>query len=159
MSIATKLGRMVTYNEGFSPELSHNHLGTWSTVITWQTKTIPYGPPYEGVLPRKSIDPLITWSYEIKWQTKTIISPLPQTYDHQTLQGGDCNEELPLIRSHDLLITGMASIDKFTQIFELEVTWGHFKLKHYSTITMIRVTKLVSVMAYYKELSHDHLGT
>ena len=43
MSISTKLGRIVTYHEGFSQELSHNHLNAWSNVITLQTKTIPYG--------------------------------------------------------------------------------------------------------------------
>ena len=38
--IATKLGRMITYLDGFLPEKSHNPLIMWSCNITWQTKII-----------------------------------------------------------------------------------------------------------------------
>ena len=40
MPMATKLGRMVNYCEGFSPVKSHDPFGTWSCEITWQTKTL-----------------------------------------------------------------------------------------------------------------------
>ena len=40
MSIATKLGKMVTYDERLLPIKSHDLLITWSCEITWQTKNI-----------------------------------------------------------------------------------------------------------------------
>ena len=40
MPMATKLDRVVNYHEEFLPIKSHDPLITWSSVITWQTKTI-----------------------------------------------------------------------------------------------------------------------
>ena len=38
--LATELGRMVTYLEGFLTIKSHNALVIWSYKVTWQTKII-----------------------------------------------------------------------------------------------------------------------
>ena len=40
MPMATKLGRLVTYYEGFPPIISHDFLITWSCRITRQTELI-----------------------------------------------------------------------------------------------------------------------
>ena len=44
-SMATKLGRMVTYLEGLLSIKAHGALTTWYYKITWQTKTIISLPP------------------------------------------------------------------------------------------------------------------
>ena len=77
MSMATKLGRIVTFHEGIPLRKSHDPLTTWSCEITWQTKNIftttkPMATKLgsvmtylEGLLPIKSYDFLIIWLYEI----------------------------------------------------------------------------------------------
>ena len=77
LSVATELGRMVTYI-----------LITWTCKVTWQTKRISTNTVTAAIkldrmnfgwlLPIKSHDPLITWSCQITWLTKTITYPPPQ---------------------------------------------------------------------------------
>ena len=100
----TKLGRMVTYLDGFLPVKSHDALVTWSYRIMWQTKIRSHGLArscenkkyiftttifmatklgrmvtyLDYLLPTKSNDHIITCFCEITWQTNTILSPLPQ---------------------------------------------------------------------------------
>ena len=54
--MATKLCRMVTYNEDFSPIKSHDTLKSWSLNITWQVKMI-----VSPVLPRLWSPNLAGW--------------------------------------------------------------------------------------------------
>ena len=99
MSMATKLGRIVTFHEGIPLRKSHDPLTTWSCEITWQTKNIftttkPMATKLgsvmtylEGLLPIKSYDFLIIWLYEIMWQTRN--HPYYDGYSHQTWEVGD----------------------------------------------------------------------
>ena len=40
MSMSTKLGRVVTYNEELPPKKSHDYLITWSFEVMWQMKKV-----------------------------------------------------------------------------------------------------------------------
>ena len=67
MSMATKLRRVVTYQEGFSLIKLNNPLITWSLIspqppmVTALGRMVTY---VEGLLPTKSHEPLITCSYK-----------------------------------------------------------------------------------------------
>ena len=85
-SVATKLGRMVTYHDGPPPIESSDHLIMWPCKITWQTKnisttTVPMATKLgreviylKGLLPINSHGSWVTWSCKITWQFKNIIS-------------------------------------------------------------------------------------
>ena len=116
MPMTTKLGRVVTYHEGFPSIKSHDPLVVWSCKITWQTKFMLTPPPEQlwtpklagcrsqvtltSCYPIKSHNPLNTWSCDITWQAKTIISSLSQCLwsrnaqcpDHVVLQSHLTNE-------------------------------------------------------------------
>ena len=89
MPIATKLGRVVTFNEELPSIKSENPLIMWSCNFSWQIKyaisPLPQWPFYqnwqggsiqERVL--KSQNLLITWSFKVTWQIKYVISLLLQ---------------------------------------------------------------------------------
>ena len=121
VTIATKLGSVVSHLDGLLSLKSNDLLITWSHEITLQTQTIisplPLPLHYSGDLPWglltiKSYSALITWSYKITWQTKIFISlstkylwspnltewylsltSLP--YLTYSLQPGGCTSKLP----------------------------------------------------------------
>ena len=92
MSMATKLGWVLTYLEGVSLIKSHDPLITWSCEISWRTKThymstttMSMATKLDRVVtycqagpPTKSEGCLVIRSCEILLQTKTTIAPLPE---------------------------------------------------------------------------------
>ena len=114
MSLANKLGTMVTYLDGLLPITSYDPLITWSSKITWHTQTISTTTVLiatklgrmvinlEELLPIMLLDPLFTWSCDIAWQTKAIISPLSRCLSPKNLAGVGLNMRGgPLIKLND----------------------------------------------------------
>ena len=90
-SMATKLGRLVTYLEGFLSIELLNLLATWQYIFTTAVplatepgRLVTY---LEVSLPIKLNDPLMKYSYKITLQTTNIVSPLTQCLMPPNLAG------------------------------------------------------------------------
>ena len=131
--LATELGRMVTYLEGFLTIKSHNALVIWSYKVTWKTKIIlkkiAYGYKLgrmitylDEFLPVKLHSSLITWSCKIMWQTKTVISLLPVSMATKLARMVIYLDRLLIIKSYKTLIMWYCKVPWQTKtiIFVLE---------------------------------------
>ena len=93
LSMATTLGRIMTYLERLLAIKSHVPLVMWSCKMTWQTKII-ISPQPQCLWPRNLSwwwpslrGSWITWCYEIKFQFKNSLSPLPKCVSLPNLPG------------------------------------------------------------------------
>ena len=100
---------MVTYRDCLLPIRSNDHIVTWFSEITRQTKNIITTMPIaaklgrmmtylEWLLPIKSHVFIIIWSCKISWQTEIIMYPLAQCLWQPILI---YNEDFPSIKSAD----------------------------------------------------------
>ena len=113
---------MVTYRDCLLPIRSNDHIITWFSEITRQTKnisttTIPIAAKLgrmmtylEWLIPIKSHVCIIIWSCKISWQTEIIMYPLAQCLWQPVLI---YNEDFHSIESADPLITSCKVTQKY----------------------------------------------
>ena len=125
MLFASKLRRMITYQEGLPPIKSQHPLFMWSSEIVWQTKTI-IAPLPQCLRPQTWLDDNLPWGPSIHKVTCPInyiflldhmrnVRCISFNLIHKVIKLGRVvtyNEELQLIKSHNFPIR---------QLFE--VTW------------------------------------
>ena len=113
MSMATKLRRVVTYQEGFSLIKLNNPLITWSLIspqppmVTALGRMVTY---LEGLLPTKSHEPWSRVLTKLHDKIRPLYLHYYSVYRHQTWQDGDLTQRVPTHKVTKPLVTWVCKI-------------------------------------------------